>query len=78
VSARNRQKFESAQADRAAIDELLRARTQAEPLLTPKEILRLLRWPDGKLRTIQRHCRTIRATRLSDVQRHVSGEVIRV
>jgi hypothetical protein len=78
LSARNPVKFEAAKADRAEIDALLRTRSQAEPLLVPKDVLRLLEWPDCKLRTVQRHFRRIREARLSDVQRHLSTELSEV
>jgi hypothetical protein len=60
---RNRVRFESARADREDIRAVLAARTQAEPLLTAKAILRLLEWPDERLCTVRRHLRAIRAPR---------------
>jgi hypothetical protein len=56
---RNKVQFAIAQSIRAEIDHLLRTRTQADPLLCPKELARMLNRP-CKLRTIQRHVSAIR------------------
>jgi hypothetical protein len=78
MSARDRRKHEAAQADRARIDALLRTRTQDQPLLVPREVLRILDWPNSKLRTIQRHFRKIRAAKKSVVQRHLSNDRVSI
>ena len=57
---RNRPLFEAAQADREKIRAVLATRGQDEPLFTPKDLLRILGWPDTKLRTMQRHLDAIR------------------
>jgi hypothetical protein len=76
MTARNPIAFAAGQAHRTAIDDLLRSRTQADPLLSPKEILRMLDWPDQRLRMVQRYVRSIRARgrRISVVQRHLSND----
>jgi hypothetical protein len=75
MTARNRKMADAAAADRADIEALLRARTQAEPLLKPKTILKLLGWPYSKFRTVQRQMAMIRATRIiADASRHLSFE----
>jgi hypothetical protein len=74
MTARNPIAFAAGQAHRAEIDALLRTRTQADPLLSPKEILRMLEWPDQRLRMVQRYVRSIRArARIGVVPRHLSG-----
>jgi hypothetical protein len=74
MSARNPIAFASGQAHRTAIDNLLRSRTQDQPLLVPREILRMLDWPDQRLRMVQRYVRSIRArARIGVVPRHLSG-----
>jgi len=62
---RNRVRFDAARADCEAIRALLEARRQSEPLLTPKELLRLLGWSDERLRTVRRHVEAIRGASLS-------------
>jgi hypothetical protein len=78
MTVRDRRKHEAAQADRAKIDALLRTRTQDQPLLVPREVLRILDWPNSKLRTIQRHFCKIRAAKMSDVRRHLSNDLMSV
>lgn len=53
---RNRKALEASRAERAQIAELL----SRKPTLPPKAVLRILGWPSGKLRTVQRHVRAIR------------------
>jgi hypothetical protein len=62
MSTRKRHQLED---DRAKIERLLLARTQAEPLVGSKKLLRLLGWPVSRLRTLEREVRAIR----SDVAR---------
>ncbi len=49
------------ESDRRAIAAVLAGRTQAQPLLSAKEVLRILGWPDRRRRFVQRQTRAIRA-----------------
>ncbi len=62
---RNRVRFDAARADREKVRAVLSTRRQDEPLFTPKELLRILGWPDERLRTVRRHLEAIRLTSLN-------------
>jgi hypothetical protein len=58
--------------DQARIAELLCARTQAEPILPNKELLRLLAWPSEALRTLERDVKAVRR-QFRVARRHVEN-----
>jgi hypothetical protein len=66
LSLRNRRQSAVALREREEIRAVLATRRQDEPLYTPKEILRILGWPDDRLRSVQRHAHAIRALARSD------------
>jgi hypothetical protein len=60
---RNRIAFDAAAERREKIRALLAAHRQDEPILTVKDVLRNLEWPDSMARTVRRHLNAIRARR---------------
>jgi hypothetical protein len=65
---------EQVAADRRKIADLLLARSQAEPMLAAKDLLRLLNWPLQRLRMMEREVRAIRSDVAAVARRQANSQ----